>query len=80
MNYMAAWRNGIASDYDCFVAYQEIAGSSPAVVIFAPLLHVSTLVGYAFRAVSCGILHLASNFNRFIAGTNCSCCCFTGHL
>ena len=29
---MAAWRNGIASDYE--LIYQEIAGSSPAVVIF----------------------------------------------
>ncbi|KAK1230082.1 hypothetical protein PQX77_006836 [Marasmius sp. AFHP31] len=28
---MAAWRNGIASDYD-LVDYQEIAGSTPAVV------------------------------------------------
>lgn len=27
---MAAWRNGIASDYD--LRYQEIAGSTPAVV------------------------------------------------
>jgi hypothetical protein len=29
---MAAWRNGIASDYD--IGDQEIAGSTPAVVIF----------------------------------------------
>ena len=30
---MAAWRNGIASDYDPFgVCNQEIAGSTPAVV------------------------------------------------
>ena len=29
----AAWRNGIASDYDN-VGDQEIAGSTPAVVIF----------------------------------------------
>ena len=32
-NEMAAWRNGIASDYDPFgVCNQEIAGSTPAVV------------------------------------------------
>ena len=30
----AAWRNGIASDYDK-VGDQEIAGSTPAVVIFS---------------------------------------------
>ena len=29
----AVWRNGIASDYDLQIRYQEIAGSTPVSVI-----------------------------------------------
>jgi hypothetical protein len=59
----AAWRNGIASDYDK-VGDQEIAGSTPAVVIF-PVFNKKLLILAQFT------VHLSSSHVEYTTSARC---------